>query len=245
MAKKKIYVVAKGKKPGIYTAWAGKGQAQEQVTGQGGAVYKSFSSAGPAVEWLETVEGHHPALMTELKKLPGASRRSEVLRVPDGDVAIYTDGACSGNPGPGGYGCVILHGDQRVELSAGFNLTTNNRMEILACIAGIEAIAEMGETRATLVTDSRYVVNAVTKGWAKKWRSRRWMRTDIEPAKNPDLWERMLDLLDANDVRFRWVKGHAGHADNERCDELAVAAAAGSDLPPDAGFRDDKPLTLF
>ena len=244
MAKKKIYVVARGKKPGIYKAWAGKGQAQEQVTGQAGAIYKSFSSAGPAVEWLETVD-HHPDLMAELQKLPGSSRRSVAPSIDHGDVAIYTDGACTGNPGPGGYGCVILNGDRRQERSAGFSLTTNNRMEILACITGIEAFAETGETRATLVTDSRYVVNAVTKGWAKKWRSRRWMRTDIEPAKNPDLWERLLDLLNSCDVRFQWVKGHAGHAENERCDELAVAAAAGSDLPPDEGFRDDKPLTLF
>lgn len=244
MAKKKIYVVAKGRKPGIYRAWAGRGGAQEQVTGQAGAVYKSFSAAGPAAEWLTTVD-HHPSVMNELKKLPGSADRPRMPTVRDGDVAIYTDGACTGNPGPGGYGCVLLRGDERQELAEGFSLTTNNRMEILACIAAIEALMEMGETRATLVTDSRYVVNAVTKGWARKWRAKRWMRTDTEPAKNPDLWERLLDLLEKTDVRFEWVKGHAGHAENERCDALAVAAAAEPNLPPDEGFRDDKPLTLF
>ncbi len=237
---KKIYVIARGKQPGVYSAWAGKGQAQDQVKGHPGAVYKSFASAASAIEWLKTVEGHHPAVMAELEEL-----QDPVASVGEvGEVVIYTDGACNGNPGPGGYGCVILDGDQRRELSAGFSRTTNNRMEIQACIAGIEALVNM-EKKATLMTDSRYVVNAVTKGWARKWREHRWMRTETEPARNPDLWERLLDLLNTHDVTFRWVKGHAGHVENERCDELAVAAAEGEDLPPDPGFRDDKPLTLF
>ena len=246
---KKIYVVARGKKPGVYTAWAGKGQAQEQVQGQAGAVFKSFASAGPARVWLAGIEGHPPDVMKALKKLPGSNSGSGTgsgheTALKQGKFVVYTDGGCSGNPGPGGYGCVILHGDSREEISGGFRLTTNNRMEILACIASLEAVADR-RSDVVLISDSRYVVDAMNKGWAKKWRSRRWMRNDTEPAKNPDLWERLLNLCEDSRVEFRWVKGHAGTEENERCDVLAVVAAAQADLPEDVGYGDGSTLTLF
>lgn len=137
-------------------------------------------------------------------------------------VTIYTDGACSGNPGPGGYGIILQYGEHRKEMSAGFDNTTNNRMELLGVITALEALKQPCDVE--LYSDSKYVIDAVTKGWAQKWRSKGWMRTPKEPAKNPDLWERLLDLLEVHSVTFHWVKGHAQNANNNRCDELAVAA---------------------
>jgi len=137
-------------------------------------------------------------------------------------VTIYTDGACSGNPGPGGYGTVLIHGEYRKELSGGEAQTTNNRMEIMAVIIGLEALKQPCEV--ALYSDSRYVVDAIEKGWVTRWKQNNWMRNKKEAALNVDLWERMLPLLDVHKVAFHWVKGHAGHPENERCDELARAA---------------------
>lgn len=150
-------------------------------------------------------------------------------------VTMYTDGSCLNNPGPGGYGVVLLYGQHRKELSGGFALTTNNRMEIFGAIAGLQALKE--SCRVAIYSDSQYVVNAISQGWAKKWRSKGWMRNAQDRAINPDLWEILLDLCDRHDVTFHWVKGHAGNAENERCDRLAVAAAQGKNLPIDEGYR--------
>ncbi len=153
----------------------------------------------------------------------------------DRDVQIYTDGACLGNPGPGGYGVVLRYGDQSRELSGGFRRTTNNRMELLAAIKGLSVLKE--RCRVVLYSDSRYVVDAMEKGWAHKWRSNGWMRNKSARAVNPDLWAELLDLCAEHDVEFRWVPGHAGVPDNERCDRLAVAAAKAKNLPADPGYR--------
>jgi ribonuclease HI len=150
-------------------------------------------------------------------------------------IQIYTDGACKGNPGPGGYGVVLVSADHKKELSGGFRKTTNNRMELSACIEGLRSLKQ--PRSVVLTSDSKYVVNAMVKGWAKKWRSRSWMLSPSKPAKNPDLWAQMLDLCDEHSVEFKWVKGHNGHPENERCDELAVAASEEKDLPMDAGFE--------
>ncbi len=152
-------------------------------------------------------------------------------------VTIYTDGACIGNPGPGGYGVVLLSGQRRKELSGGFANTTNNRMEILAAIMGLEALKK--PSAVTLYSDSRYLVDAIEKGWAIKWQANGWMRNKKDRAVNPDLWERLLDLTKQHDVEFRWVRGHAGNKENECCDKLAVAAAKGKDLPADTGYKSD------
>ena len=125
------------------------------------------------------------------------------------EVTIYTDGACSGNPGPGGYGVVLLYQGHRKELSAGFKDTTNNRMEILAAIKGLESLKE--KCRVTLYTDSQYLVNAIEKNWAQKWRANGWMRNKKEPALNADLWARLLKLCEFHEIKFVWVKGHAGN----------------------------------
>ena len=150
-------------------------------------------------------------------------------------VVIYTDGACSGNPGPGGYGVVMLFGGHRKELSGGFRLTTNNRMELLGAIEGLRALKERCSVK--LHTDSRYVVDAIEKSWAAKWQANGWMRNKKEKAVNPDLWEQLLTLCQQHEVQFIWVKGHAGNKENERCDVLAVAAAQQRNLPADEVYE--------
>ena len=138
-------------------------------------------------------------------------------------VEIFTDGACSGNPGPGGWGAILRYNGHEKELSGGAAVTTNNRMELSAVIFALEALKEPCEVK--LYSDSQYVCNALSLGWAKKWQSQGWMRNKKEPALNPELWERLLSLCDIHKVEVNWVRGHAGHPENERCDRLAVAAA--------------------
>ncbi len=136
-------------------------------------------------------------------------------------VEIFTDGACSGNPGPGGWGAVLRYNGHEKELSGGEKDTTNNRMELTAVISALSNLKEPCKVRLT--TDSKYVADGVTKGWAKSWRQNGWRKGDKKPALNPDLWQKLLDLLDVHDVEIVWVKGHAGHPENERCDQLAVS----------------------
>jgi len=152
-------------------------------------------------------------------------------------VTLYTDGGCINNPGPGGYGVVLLYNSHRKELSGGYRLTTNNRMEILAAISGLAVLKE--PCRVTLCSDSQYLVNAIEQGWARRWQANGWMRNKKEKAVNPDLWEQLLQLCEIHTVKFEWLRGHAGHAENERCDELATAAARGSDLGVDEGYEKD------
>ena len=137
-------------------------------------------------------------------------------------VEIFTDGACSGNPGAGGWGAVLRFGRHEKELSGGEMQTTNNRMELTAVIMALSALKE--PCTVTITTDSKYVADAVSKGWVYGWQKKNWMRAPGEPVKNPDLWKRLLALLAEHDVTFRRVRGHNGHPENERCDALAVAA---------------------
>ncbi|MBE6604665.1 MAG: ribonuclease HI [Ruminococcaceae bacterium] len=143
-------------------------------------------------------------------------------------VDIYTDGACRGNPGRGGWGAVLVYGAHERELSGGEPHTTNNRMELCGVIAALSALREPCEV--TLTSDSRYVVEAINNGWAEGWRARGWKKADKSPALNVDLWEQLLGLLKKHKVTFCWVRGHAGHAYNERCDRLATAFA--DSFPP-------------
>ena len=136
-------------------------------------------------------------------------------------IVIFTDGACSGNPGPGGWGVVLRYGNREKELSGGEAMTTNNRMELTAAIMGLSALKEPCAVK--LVTDSKYVAEAIDKGWARSWQKNGWKKADKKPALNSDLWQRLLELLDVHTVNIEWVKGHAGHPENERCDKLAVA----------------------
>ena len=146
-------------------------------------------------------------------------------------VTIYTDGSCLGNPGPGGYAAILLAGDHRLELSQGYAGTTNNRMELMAAIAGLETLKV--KSAVELVTDSQYVKKAFTDRWLVGWKKNGWRTAAKQPVKNQDLWRRLDALIQAHEVSWRWVRGHAGHTENERCDELARAAAAKPGLPKD------------
>ena len=245
---KKFYAVARGRNPGIYTQWFGETGAEAQINGFPRARFKGFATLKEAREWLDTLDARKKTMPSKAPvnlqadlpfpktQLPAPDRQgspSETERSEE--IIIYTDGACTGNPGPGGYGTVILNSSNRIELSGGYRMTTNNRMELTAIIQGLASLKT--PSRVRLYSDSKYVVDAITKGWAKKWRARGWIKYDGAPAKNPDLWARLLDLLEFHDVHLIWVKGHAGTIENERCDQLAVAAARRSNLPPDVGYE--------
>ena len=154
-------------------------------------------------------------------------------------IFLYTDGAASGNPGPGGYGVVLTCAGLRREISGGFARTTNNRMELLAVIKGLEAI-RWDRARVEVYSDSTYVVKAITEGWLDKW-----LATGFKKKKNADLWLRFNPLYRRHDVHFHWLKGHAGHPENERCDHLAVQAYKQEGLPEDVGYAQEQKETLF
>jgi ribonuclease HI len=149
---------------------------------------------------------------------------------------MYTDGAAKGNPGPGGYGVILKYKGKKKEIAQGYRLTTNNRMELLAVIVGLEAIKQPG-WKVKIYSDSKYVVDAVTRGWL--WT---WQRNGFKKKKNVDLWQRFIPLFNKHKVEFIWVKGHAGHPENERCDRMAVKAAEGSNLIKDRGFKSESGL---
>ncbi len=149
-------------------------------------------------------------------------------------VTIHTDGGCKGNPGPGGFGAVLVCGRHRKELAAGYQLTTNNRMELRAVIAALELLTEPCEV--DLHSDSRYLIDAMSRNWIAGWQRRGWKTASNEPVKNQDLWLRLLAAVAPHRIRWHWLKGHAGHRENERCDALANAAVASPGLLDDEGF---------
>jgi len=215
--KKNYYAVAVGRNPGIYTAWYGNKGAEAQVKGCTGAVFKGFVTKQEAEAFMNEYSAQGPL-------------------AHQGRIAIYTDGGAINNPGPGGYGVVTLKGNQRTELSRGYRLTTNNRMELIACIAGLKAVKK--PSSIVVHSDSKYVVDGVAKGWAKRWQRNGWMRTKTDRALNPDLWEQLLELCNFHQVRFKWIKGHAGHPENEKCDRLAASAAKGKELLVDKAYEE-------
>jgi len=231
MAAKKFYAIAVGRKPGIYEDWP---SAQAQVLGHPGAIFKGFSTRIEAKSWLDNPTYSLSPGPKNSKAAPSASKGDTSPK--DGEVTIYTDGGARYNPGPGGYGVVQIYQGARKELSGGYRHTTNNRMELMGCIVALRQL-EHRDIPVTLYSDSSYVVNGISKGWAKNWRKKDWVKSDKQPAINPDLWAELLDLVECLDITFKWVKGHAGHPMNERCDELAVAAARQDGLPVDKGYH--------
>ncbi|OFY46791.1 MAG: ribonuclease HI [Bacteroidetes bacterium RBG_13_44_24] len=157
-------------------------------------------------------------------------------------VKIWTDGACVVNPGPGGYAAIFQCGGQIRELAGGHRFTTNNRMEIMAAIVTLETLSH--KCKVTIYSDSRYLVDTVMKGWAKRWQSNGWKRNRKEKALNADLWERLLKLCDRHEVEFEWVRGHASSPENARCDQMAEAAARKANLPVDNGFENEQTTIL-
>lgn len=237
---KRWYAVARGRKPGIYSEWYGSQGAEVQVKGFREAIFRGFPTRADAADFMQ----RHTPLPDDPSSVP--SERPKNPPKPDPqhthtpgntshEVMIYTDGGALHNPGPGGYGVVILTGGARQELSGGFRRTTNNRMELTACIEGLAFVKNPSSIK--LYTDSRYVVDGITKGWARRWRRNNWMRTPQARALNADLWEKLLNLCDFHQVTFQWIKGHAGHAENERCDRLAVAAARGGPTDVDREYE--------
>lgn len=228
---KKVYAVIRGRKPGIYDTWFGPAGAEAQVRGYAGARYRGFASLAEAQAWLRDPQGK-PAAATAVRRL---SRDPRSAPPRPGEIVAYSDGSCLRNPGPGGYGVVLLRETGRQELARGFRLTTNNRMELMACRAALEALGE--PSAVVLHSDSRYVVQGMEKGWAKKWRANGWLRAGRQPAENADLWMSLLELCERHRVRFVWVRGHAGNPENERCDRLAAAAAGGGALAVDEAYE--------
>jgi ribonuclease HI len=250
MAKKKYYSVAIGRNPGIYKNWSGIEGAEAQVTGFKGARFKGFSRLAEAQSWFESITNEKARLWFDPIDTSGISdtgqssdhaykKRSldetaiEALKA--GKVVIYTDGGCIGNPGQGGYGVVLLYSEHRKEFSGGYRLTTNNRMELMACIVGLRAMKK--KCQIVLHSDSQYVINGITKGWAQRWKANHWMRNKEDRAENPDLWMQLLELCDQHEVEFVWVRGHAGSPENERCDRLSVTAARQENLPADEFYE--------
>ena len=242
MAKKKFYAVAIGKRPGIYTEWYGNSGAEVQVKGFPGAVYKGFATKFEAEDFLKKKAGKKPKAKSKSiyrnKSKPIVKSGSERTNsnIESHTITIYTDGGCINNPGPGGYGVVIKNGKRTKELSGGYRLTTNNRMELKACIVALRDLKK--SSSVLLYSDSKYVVDGISKGWAERWRSNNWMRNKTEKAINPDLWQQLLDLCKKHDVEFKWVKGHAGNKGNERCDQLANMESGKSGLPVDKVYED-------
>ncbi len=159
---------------------------------------------------------------------------SENKKLPQ--VTIYTDGACTGNPGPGGYGAILLSGSKRREIAAGYRRTTNNRMELMAIIHALEALKE--KCRVKLFTDSQYIADSINKGWARRWKANSWKRSRREKALNTDLWDKLLDLLEVHEVDVQWVRGHAGDKENERADKLATDAIKSNNLLTDDVYEE-------
>ena len=156
---------------------------------------------------------------TEEWKSPKKKNNSEGEHMKE--VTLYTDGACSGNPGPGGWGAILVYMNYKKEMSGGEKETTNNRMELMAAIEGLSALKE--PCKVKLVSDSKYLIDGLSKGWARSWKSKGWKKSDGKQALNIELWEKLLELEDYHNIEYEWVKGHAGHPYNERCDEMAVA----------------------
>ncbi len=225
----KFYAVANGRKTGIFTSWP---EAERQVKGFAGAIYKSFKTRKDALAFLK-----NPSYGGQKNtKRPTTASNAGTPATPEtyteDTIVVYTDGGAIGNPGPGGYGVVFKDGET---LCGGFNKTTNNRMELLAVIKALEVL-EGTSAPIVLHSDSRYVINGITKGWAKGWEKRGWKKSNGEAAMNPDLWATLLNRLAGLDIRFKWVKGHAGNPLNEAADHLANSMAKKSGLPDDTAY---------
>lgn len=232
--KKNYYAVAKGKNLGLYKTWGGPGGAEDQVKGFNGAQFKGFYDLGDALDYLTEHDIHVPEHDSYVPKANPVD--------PD-RIHIYTDGSSIQNPGPGGYGVVLAFNEHRKEMSAGFQETTNNRMELMACIVGLQTLKKT--SKVMIFSDSKYVVDSITKGWAQRWRLNGWQTDSKKNVENADLWRQLLNEIEKHDVQFTWVKGHAGKKENERCDELAQKAARGTILAVDEGYEKNQNLSLF
>ena len=206
MAKKKFYAVATGRQCGIFTDWS---ITEKQVKGFAGARYKSFSSRADAEKWLDD-----PVYS---KKHSSTNKKTQSNVYPEDestDIVIYSDGSSINNPGPGGYGVVIMEAGREKELSGGYRLTTNNRMEMMAAIVSLRQF-EPGTKSIKLYSDSSYLVNGINKGWVKKWQSNGWKKSDGQDVLNIDLWQELVELTENSNVQLRYRGDLPGHSPNE------------------------------
>lgn len=231
---KNYYAVAKGVKPGLYKTWGGATGAEAQVKGFEGAIFKGFYDLADALDFLDKFGVRVPEHDTFVRP-----------ENPFGDeyVQIYTDGSSIQNPGPGGYGVVLTYKGKSKELSAGFRATTNNRMEMMACIIGLRALKQ--KSKVVIYSDSKYVIDSINNGWAERWRLNGWKNEAKKIVENADLWRVLLEAIKQHEVTFVWVKGHAGKRENERVDELAQKAARGDNLAVDEGYENSGAPGLF
>jgi ribonuclease HI len=248
--KKQYYVVVKGHAPGLYKTWFGDDGAAKQVEGYPQALYKGFYTLEQATDWLrelgaEKLRIYAPNLLLHLENAPTESKDPVQALLDQGKVVIYTDGSSLGNPGKGGYGAVVMDGKQRGELSAGYVETTNNRMELMACIAALQTLTERSDV--VIFSDSKYIVDAINKGSADRWKANRWLKSDRKKIANVDLWKKLLVLTETHKIDFRWVKGHYIDENNARCDQLANEAARSKELKHDTGYfsTDETQATMF
>lgn len=258
MTKNKFYAVVRGTKPGIYNSWYGEDGAELQINGFPNALHKGFKTRTEAEEWYsknrDTSSSSDKAAKS-IRTRSGIQVESEpetARRIMNDDrpvylpkirkVIFYTDGGCSGNPGPGGYGVVCVRGKFRKEFSGGFRKTTNNRMELMACVIALRSLKS--RYAVTLYSDSKYVVDGINQGWAERWQARDWMRTKTDKAENVDLWSELLEICSMHRVTLQWVKGHAGNSENERCDRLALMAMSKKGLPPDINYEQGRTQTM-
>ncbi len=230
MAKKKFYAIRKGRQPGVYLTWP---EAERQVKGYGGAIFKGFATAEEAEKWLTGDE----IAISSRKPVRRQQKQPVVPRPKEDEIFIYTDGGAVNNPGPGGYGVVLLDGNEKREISGGFRRTTNNRMELTAAIVALEEVLPT-DKKIMLFSDSSYLVNGVMKKWVNSWQKNGWVKADKSPVLNVDLWKRIFHLCKGGDIVFKWVKGHAGNPCNERCDTLALQAARGEHLDVDTAYEE-------
>jgi len=248
--KKQYYAVVHGRNPGIYNKWFGEDGAADQVENFPEALYKGFYTKEEAIQWLrelgqETLLTYAPGLLELIESsihLKTIDIYDELLKADR--VVIHTDGCALGNPGTGGFATILRFKDRKKEISGGFEETTNNRMELIACIEGLKALKQ--KCSAVVFSDSKYLVDAMANGWALKWRANRWMKDRSHKVSNADLWAKLLELCEQHEVEFRWVRGHNLDKTNERCDFLAKLAAKKPNLNADEGFnRDELQSPLF
>jgi ribonuclease HI len=249
-AKKQYYVVVHGRQPGIYTTWFGEDGASKQVENFTDAIYKGFYSKEDALVWLrefseETLRKFAPNLLEYVdysKPVEAVDHDAELLN--EGKVVIHTDGCALGNPGQGGFAAILRYKEKVKEITGGFRETTNNRMEIMACIEGLKSLKQ--KSSVVVFSDSKYLVDSIDNKWVYGWRNKNWMKSKSRKVPNADLWKTLLELTEQHEVEFRWVRGHNIDKSNQRCDFLAGEAAQKPNLPVDAGFNlDDLQSSLF
>lgn len=243
-SKKQYYLVVHGYKPGLYTEWFGKDGAANQVEGFPDAIYKGFHTKEDALQWLkgfseETLKAYAPNLLDLLDfSAPVQVIDNDVELLKEGKVIIHTDGCSFGNPGAGGFAAILRYKGREKELTGGFQETTSNRMELIACIEGLRTLKQ--RSSVVIFSDSKYLIDSMKNGWALKWRANRWMKKQSQKVPNSDLWKILLELCEQYEVEFQWVRGHNVDKSNQRCDFLAKEAAKKPNLQVDKGFNKDE-----